>query len=323
MDCIPKLFSTWVQRKVVDFDLERTGHGGKKPSHPSARMFRPTIVACSKKSSKAWVARQGSDFFVKQRIAASYKSRSAFKLIEIDDNYDILRHKDVKVVVDLGAAPGGWSQVVSQRLGYGDGAPIDLDETGEVTRETFRPRASQKRVMPILPGNAYDPLNIDSIEEELEARESRGRGTIVAVDLLPMGPIPGVRSLQADFLDPETDQSIQRLVYEKTRKRGPNQPIVDIVLSDMAPNLSGYEVRDLELSHQLCFATLEFVKRNLRASNEVGRGFGGALVYAFSSVFCAAHIHNRSYQIETLRVQRHDYIQKRSSRSVFHECALR
>ncbi|KAF8903985.1 ribosomal RNA methyltransferase FtsJ domain-containing protein, partial [Mucidula mucida] len=226
-------------------------------------MFRPTIVACSKKSSKAWVARQGSDFFVKQRIAASYKSRSAFKLIEIDDNYDILRHKDVKVVVDLGAAPGGWSQVVSQRLGYGDGAPIDLDETGEVTRETFRPRASQKRVKPILPGNAYDPLNIDSIEEELEARESRGRGTIVAVDLLPMGPIPG---------------SIQRLVYEKTRKRGPNQPIVDIVLSDMAPNLSGYEVRDLELSHQLCFATLEFVKRNLRASNEVGRGFGGALV---------------------------------------------
>ncbi|KAF9037402.1 23S ribosomal RNA methyltransferase [Hymenopellis radicata] len=235
----------------------------------------PTIIACSKKSSKAWVSRQGHDFFVKQRIAASYRSRSAFKLIEIDDNYDILRHKDVKVVVDLGAAPGGWSQVVSQRMGYGDA----LDETGGVvTRETFRPRASQKRVKPILPGNAYDPLNIDTIEEELEARESRGRGTIVAVDLLPMGPIPGVRSIQADFLDPETDASIQRLVYEKTRRRGPNQPIVDIVLSDMAPNISGYEARDLELSQQLCFATLAFVKRNLRATNEVGRGFGGVLV---------------------------------------------
>lgn len=245
-----------------------------------APMFRPTLVAWSKKpSSKAWVARQKNDFFVKQRIASTYKARSAYKLIELDDQLDFLKHDDVKVVVDLGAAPGGWSQVISERLGYGDTIPIVPEDDEKVTRDTFKPRAGKKRVKPILPGYAYDPLNIDTVEEELASRESQGRGTIIAVDLLAMGPIPGVRSIQGDFLDPDMETRIRELAHDKQRRSGPaSEAVVDVVLSDMAPNVSGYDARDLELSNQLCLAALAFAKRNLRASNETGRTLGGVLV---------------------------------------------
>ena len=249
--------------------------------------FRPTIVALTKKSSQAWVARQGRDHYVKIRAASQYKSRSAFKLIELDDQLDFLAHPDVNVVVDLGAAPGGWSQVISQRLGYGDGIQLVPEETEPVTRSTFKPRAGRKRVMPILPGGAYDPLNIDRIEDEMALRESKGRGTIIAVDLLPMGPIAGVRSIQSDFLDPATDIKINDIVYERTKKvlfGGIRQPRVDVVLSDMAPNISGHAARDLELSHELCMAVLEFTKRNLRAAHEIGRPYGGVLVCVDRSI---------------------------------------
>ncbi|KIY69898.1 23S ribosomal RNA methyltransferase [Cylindrobasidium torrendii FP15055 ss-10] len=244
-------------------------------------MFRPTLTALSKKSSQAWVARQGRDHFVKLRVASQFKSRSAFKLIELDDQLDFLKHPDVNVVVDLGASPGGWSQVVSQRLGYGDGTQLEPEEDEHVTRETFKPRPKKKRIMPSLPGSAYDPLNIDTIEHEIAQRERAGHGFIVAVDLLPIGTIPGVRSVRGDFLQPEVNREIQELIWRRTKRDLPgpvSEARVDVVLSDMAPNISGHAIRDMELSYDLCMAVLNFAKRNLRAAHEIGRPMGGALV---------------------------------------------
>src|ERR1700674_5508176 len=92
-------------------------------------------------SSKEWLPRHGKDTYVQRSKREGYRSRSAYKLTEIDDRDKLL--KPGMLVVDLGAAPGGWSQVVAKRVG----------------------RA----------------------------------GTVIAIDLLPMEPVPGVTVIEADF----------------------------------------------------------------------------------------------------------------------------
>ncbi|KAK0444990.1 ribosomal RNA large subunit methyltransferase J [Desarmillaria tabescens] len=238
--------------------------------------FHPTLAALSKKSSTQWIARQRRDHYVKQRASSAYKSRSAFKLLELDSQLSFLDHDDVNVVVDLGAAPGGWSQVVSQRLGYGseeDSEP--LPSTLPRVRSKRRPAESSR------PGSDYDPLNIDRMEEEIARSESKGRGTVVAVDLLPMNPIPGVRSLQKDFLDPKTDAAITDLLHSSIpglRQRKMGKALVDVVLSDMAPNISGNALHDSEESYRLCLAVQAFAARHLRTEEQIGRRYGGVLV---------------------------------------------
>ncbi len=76
------------------------------------------------KSSMAWLKRQINDPFVKQAQEQGYRARSAFKIIEIDDKFKIL--KKGKIVVDLGAAPGGWSQVVVEKVGRGKVFAVDI-----------------------------------------------------------------------------------------------------------------------------------------------------------------------------------------------------
>ena len=128
-----------------------------------------------KKSSQKWLLRQVNDPFVKKAKDAGYRSRAAFKLVEIDEKYKIL--KKGKIVVDLGAAPGGWSQVAVAKV---------------------------------------------------------GAGNVVAIDLLEMDAIPGVRFIQQDFLTEDAPQKIIELLQEQTRRDR-----CDIVISDMAANTTG------------------------------------------------------------------------------------
>ncbi|WP_454629315.1 RlmE family RNA methyltransferase [Bradyrhizobium cenepequi] len=92
-----------------------------------------------KLSSKLWLERQLNDPYVTKAKAQGYRSRAAFKLVEIDDKYRLL--KPGMTVVDLGAAPGGWSQVAAKRVGAADGKgrviAIDLLEMGEIPGVTF------------------------------------------------------------------------------------------------------------------------------------------------------------------------------------------
>ena len=88
-------------------------------------VFRPTLPVLSHKlppSSRAWLARQFHDPYVKARLSypVNYRSRSAFKLLELDARWHFLRHADVRTVVDLGAAPDGWSQVAAGKMGWPD-----------------------------------------------------------------------------------------------------------------------------------------------------------------------------------------------------------
>ena len=148
------------------------------------------------KSSQRWLKEHFADPYVQRAQKEGLRSRSAYKLEELIERDRLLRPG--MVVVDLGAAPGGWSQVVAQQLG--------------------------------------------------------GRGRIVALDILPMPSIPGVSVLEGDFREGVV---VARLELELD-----NRP-VDLVLSDMAPNMSGVGMVDQARAMELAELALEFARRQL------------------------------------------------------------
>jgi len=159
---------------------------------------------------KAWMHEHVTDPYVREANLRGYRSRAAFKLQELDLRDRLLRPG--MSVVDLGAAPGSWSQVLHERLG---------------------PKAR-----------------------------------IVAIDLLPMQPIAGVQCLQADF---ESDEGVARI--EQALGGAP----VDLVLSDMSPNLSGIDVVDQARSVGLAELALEFARTHLQPGGDlVVKVFQGA-----------------------------------------------
>ena len=139
------------------------------------------------KNSRDWVQRHLNDPYVKKANEEGYRSRAVYKLQEIDAKYGYL--KPGAVVVDLGSAPGGWSQLAIKKIGR-------------------------------------------------TAAKTGGKGNIgkvVAIDLLPMAAIPGVIFIEADFSE---EAGLQAVIAELE-----NQP-VDLVMSDMSPNMTGIPVTD-------------------------------------------------------------------------------
>lgn len=159
----------------------------------------------SKKVNKAWLADHINDPYVKLAQKDGYRARAAYKLKEIDEALGLI--KPGCRVVDLGSAPGAWSQYLRRRL-----APD---------------------------GAAVGQLN----------------GAIVALDILPMEPVEGVTFLQGDFRE---DAVLARL-HEAVG----GQPL-DVVVSDMAPNLSGIESSDAARISHLVELALDFAQAHLK-----------------------------------------------------------
>ncbi|WP_440996915.1 23S rRNA (uridine(2552)-2'-O)-methyltransferase RlmE [Arhodomonas sp. SL1] len=164
------------------------------------------------KSSRRWLREHFDDAHVRRAQKEGWRSRAVFKLEEIDARDRLLRPG--RVVVDLGAAPGGWSQYCSRRLG--------------------------------------------------EA------GRIVALDCLPMDPLPDVRFIQADF----TEDAALAALEEALAGAG-----VDLVLSDMAPNISGQAAVDQPRAMYLAELALDFAAAHLEPGGDLlvktfqGEGF--------------------------------------------------
>jgi len=148
-------------------------------------------------SSRQWLHRHVTDPYVQRSKREGYRARSAYKLIEIDEKDRILRPG--QVVVDLGAAPGGWSQVVAKRLG--------------------------------------------------------NTGLLVAIDILPMEPVAGATVLQADFTSKRGLEAVRTALDSRQ---------VDVVLSDMAPNLSGIAVSDQAKTMYLAELARDFAQLQLK-----------------------------------------------------------
>jgi 23S rRNA (uridine2552-2'-O)-methyltransferase len=192
----------------------------------------------SAKVNKAWLNEQVNDPYVKLARKEGYRARAAYKLKEIDESLRLI--KPGQLVVDLGAAPGAWSQYVRRR---------------------FAPKSAGAG------GAAAGALN----------------GTIVALDLLPMEPIEGVHFIQGDF----TDDAAAAQLLQALQGRP-----VDVVLSDMAPNLSGVAVSDAARVSLLVELALEFAQQHLRPEGSfVAKAFHGSgysqLVELFKKTFRA------------------------------------
>jgi 23S rRNA (uridine2552-2'-O)-methyltransferase len=197
------------------------------------------------KSSQRWLQRQASDPYVRRSKAEGFRSRAAYKLLEIDQKDRLLRPG--LCVVDLGAAPGGWAQVAAQAVGR--------------------------------------------------------RGRVLALDLLEMTPIEGVDIITGDFNDESVLGQALGWLGPDGAGRG-----ADLVLSDMAPNVSGMKAVDQPRSMLLVELAVDFAGRVLKpGGNLVVKAFQGAgfdealrdLRGRFDKVVCRKPEASRSQSRET------------------------
>jgi 23S rRNA (uridine2552-2'-O)-methyltransferase len=159
----------------------------------------------SNKVNKAWLNDHVNDPYVKLAQKEGFRARAAYKLKGIDEALGLI--KPGQLVVDLGSAPGAWSQYVRRKLAPQGAAAGVLD------------------------------------------------GQILALDLLPMEPIEGVTFVQGDFREPEPSLQLQELLAGRK---------VDVVVSDMAPNLSGIPSSDAARISHLVELAVEFAEQHLK-----------------------------------------------------------
>ena len=150
------------------------------------------------KSSKAWMKDHVNDFYVKQAKKEGYRSRAAYKLLEISERDNLL--KIGMTVVDLGATPGGWSQVAADKIGLS--------------------------------------------------------GRVFSLDVLEMRPLPRVTFIQGDFEEEATLAKLRKNIRKKP---------VDLVISDMSPNITGIAISDQARCMYLAELALEFSMAQLNS----------------------------------------------------------
>ncbi|KAJ9268871.1 hypothetical protein DTO212C5_5072 [Paecilomyces variotii] len=217
----------------------------------------------------------------------NWRARSAFKLIQIDEQFDLFAHADpdsVTRVVDLCAAPGSWSQVLSRVL-------IKGESFGR--RAWLEKRRKEKRALERLEKNKdrLDDAAVDMEdgEEEDTGLKPRKNVKIVSIDLQPMAPLEGITTLKADITHPSTIPLLLRALdpeaYDSSSQSVSKQPHpVDLVLSDGAPDVTGLHDLDIYIQSQLLYAALNLAIGVLRPGGKfvakIFRGRDVDIIYA-------------------------------------------
>jgi 23S rRNA (uridine2552-2'-O)-methyltransferase len=174
------------------------------------------------KFNKNWIHDHINDPYVKQAQKDGYRARAVYKLKEIDEGEKLI--KPGQVIVDLGCAPGSWSQYARNKLAGKEGGGIN--------------------------------------------------GTIIGLDMLPMDPIADVHFIQGDFREQEVLDQLEGVL--EGRK-------VDLVLSDMAPNLSGVAIADAARVEHIIDLAIDFARAHMKPSGALlvkcfnGTGFNEIL----------------------------------------------
>ncbi|AXS80542.1 23S rRNA (uridine(2552)-2'-O)-methyltransferase RlmE [Dechloromonas sp. HYN0024] len=191
------------------------------------------------RTSKAWMREHVNDTYVQLARKDGWRSRAAFKLLEIDDKDKLLKRGEV--VVDLGATPGGWSQVATKRVGDG--------------------------------------------------------GMVIALDLLEMEPIHNVHFIQGDFREDEVLEQLEKHVGDRQ---------VGLVMSDMAPNMSGVPLVDQARIMHLAELGLEFSRAHLKPE-------GAFLVKVFQGTDYETFLRQMRETFKTVVVRKPDASRDRSA----------
>ena len=168
------------------------------------------------KSSKGWLKEHFDDEYVRRSQQDGYRSRAIYKLIEIDKKDRLL--KPGMTVIDLGAAPGGWSEYCVKKIGK--------------------------------------------------------KGTMVALDILPMEPIDGVTIIEGDFREDAVFDELMAVMAADDIEGSGESGKADLVISDMAPNISGMGSVDMPRAYYLCELALDLARQVLKPG-------GGLLVKLF------------------------------------------
>ena len=236
-----------------------------------------------------------------------WRARSAFKLIQLDEQFDLFT--GVTRVVDLCAAPGSWSQVLSRVL---------------IKGESFGRRAWEEKQEiggDVLSGGLKEEKGRDGHREEAEENQAKKDGLrprkdvkIVAVDLQPMASLEGITSLKGDITTPSTVTRILEALdpdtYVDDAEDSGSHP-VDLVLSDGAPDVTGLHDLDIYIQSQLLYSALNLALRILKPGGKfvakVFRGKDVDLIYAqlscfFTSVHCAKPRSSRASSLEAFVV---------------------
>ncbi|KAI1074213.1 FtsJ-domain-containing protein [Whalleya microplaca] len=212
-----------------------------------------------------------------------WRARSAFKLLQLDEEFDLFA--DVTRVVDLCAAPGSWSQVLSRVLTKGE----------KFGRAAWQDRDAKFRQQMLgLFGSQDSADTPEALKPELPITELHPRQDvkIVAIDLQPISPLPGIVTLRADITHPATVPLLLKALdpeYDsKTHTQQAAHP-VDLVLSDGAPDVTGLHDLDIYVQSQLLFAALNLALCVLKPGGKfvakIFRGKNVDVLYAQLKIF--------------------------------------
>ena len=215
----------------------------------------------------------------------NWRARSAFKLIQVDEQFDLFEHENpekVTRVVDLCAAPGSWSQVLSRVL-------IKGESFGR--RAWVEKKRKEKRALERAKNGAGDNEEGNEEEDESAKLKPRENVKIVSIDLQPMAPLEGITTMKADITHPSTIPLLLRALdpeaYDSSNSspsavRQPNP--VDLVISDGAPDVTGLHDLDIYIQSQLLYSALNLALGVLRPGGKfvakIFRGRDVDLLYA-------------------------------------------
>ncbi|KAJ9151166.1 Protein MON2 [Pleurostoma richardsiae] len=217
-----------------------------------------------------------------------WRARSAFKLLQLDEEFDLFA--DVTRVVDLCAAPGSWSQVLSRVLIKGEkfGRSAWQDKEAQFRQQMLKVFGSD------IP-NASEDAAADLLERappKVQSLEPRKDVKIVSIDLQPISPLPGIVTLRADITHPATVPLLLKALdpdYDPSSRSQQASHPVDLVLSDGAPDVTGLHDLDIYVQSQLLFAALNLALCVLKPGGKfvakIFRGRNVDLLYAQLKVF--------------------------------------
>ena len=228
-----------------------------------------------------------------------WRARSAFKLIQIDEQFNLF--DGVTRVVDLCAAPGSWSQVLSRVLVKGE----------SFGRRAWEEKQRKERKLIAEAAGVEQDEGPDKAEEGL--LKPRQGVKIVAVDLQPMSTLEGITTIKADITNPLTIPKILQALDPETYdlKTSDGSHPVDLVISDGAPDVTGLHDLDIYVQAQLLFAALNLALRVLRPGGKfvakIFRAKDVDLIYAqlrcfFKTVHCAKPRSSRASSLEAFVV---------------------